>query len=194
MCTILGGYFCFRPFLPRPLQEAKKNTRKSHGNHGCHRSLPLPPPLALWRWFQSMASVDRVMGDATFVRLHRNRAGGWEKHISHGCGGSDCGGGGNSDSNSDGDGGGDGNYCDAQAKDNMSPFWNHILGFLCVEIAKIATWKLAKKFCPGGNLNQGLAVFHPPPVSRHFIPNKDRIHMNSYARKLRSPGIWIHIF
>ena len=49
---------------------------------------------------------------------------GGEKNITinHGCGGSDCGGGGNSDSNSDGDGGGDGNYCDAQAKDNMSPF------------------------------------------------------------------------
>jgi len=89
----------------------------------------------------------------------------------------------------------------------MSPFWNHILGFLYVEIAKIAvTWKLAKKKYLGGDLNQGpklcsqssLSDIHPPTssVSRHFfnIPNKDRIHMNSYAWKLRSPGIWIHVF
>ena len=44
----------------------------------------------------------------------------------------------------------------------MSPFWNHILGFLYVEIAKIAvTWKLAKKKYPGGDLNQGpeLTIF-----------------------------------
>jgi hypothetical protein len=55
-CTILGGYFCFPPFLPP--QEAKKLTRKSHRNNGCHWSLPLPPPLALWRRFLSMARVD----------------------------------------------------------------------------------------------------------------------------------------
>jgi hypothetical protein len=40
------------------------------------QDVPLPPPLALWRQFQSMARVDRVMGDAAFDRLHRNRAGG----------------------------------------------------------------------------------------------------------------------
>ena len=71
--------------------------------------MPLPPPLALWRRFQSMARVDRVMGDAASERFHQNRAGG-EKNITinHGCGGCDCGSGSNSDSNSDGDGRGDG--------------------------------------------------------------------------------------
>ena len=57
----------------------------------------------------------------------------------------------------------------------MSPFWNHILGFIYVEIAKIvATWKLAKLaktnvsrfwgFEPGTNLwSQLLWSHHPPP-------------------------------
>jgi hypothetical protein len=56
------------------------------------------------------------------VSIEIERGGEKNITINHGCSGSDCGGGGNSDSNSDGDGGGDGNYCDAQAKDNMSPF------------------------------------------------------------------------
>ena len=84
----------------------------------------------------------------------------------------------------------------------MLPFWNHILVFIYVEIAKIAaTWKvakLAKKIYLGGDLNQGpisrlqlsLSIHSPPRpfvVSGHFvyIPNKDWIHMNSY--------VWIHI-
>ncbi len=56
----------------------------------------------LWPFsrFQSMARVDRVMGDAAFERLHREK----NLTINHGCGGGDCGSGGNSDSNSDGNG------------------------------------------------------------------------------------------
>jgi len=85
----------------------------------------------------------------------------------------------------------------------MSPFWNHILGFLYVEIAKIAVpWKLAKinvsvwGFEPGTKMALSAIRLPAFSVRRHFIyiPNKDRIHMNSYVRKLRSPGIWIHTF
>ena len=52
-------------------------------NHGCsgsdcgrRRSWPLRPPLGSPRPFQSTARVDRVMGDAAYDWLHRNRAGG----------------------------------------------------------------------------------------------------------------------
>ena len=62
--------------------------------------MPLPPPLALWRRFQSMARVDRVMGDAPSNGSIEIKWGS-EKNITinHGCGGSDCGSGGNSGSN-----------------------------------------------------------------------------------------------
>ena len=53
----------------------------------------------------------------------------------------------------------------------MSPFWNHILGFIYVEIAKIAvTWKLAKKIVSGWGFEPGTKIAltigaapHPPP-------------------------------
>jgi hypothetical protein len=54
----------------------------------------------------------------------------------------------------------------------MSPFWNHILCFIYVEIAKIAaTWKLAKlakKMYPGGDLNWG-------PISRLTDGQTDKL-------------------
>jgi len=66
---------CVAP-QPHSLQNAKadKLTRKSHGNHGRRRSWPLLPPLGCPRPFQSTARFDRVMGDATYDRRHRNQA------------------------------------------------------------------------------------------------------------------------
>jgi len=59
----------------------------------------------------------------------------------------------------------------------MSPFWNHILGLIYVEIAKIVeTWKLAKKNCMQVGISTGdqynitlaiVAVRHPPPHLLH---------------------------
>ncbi len=83
----------------------------------------------------------------------------------------------------------------------MSPFWNHILGFVYVEIAKIAAkWKLANtkkvwtrdQYCAQSSLS-----LHPPAhllCQWPFFFYTDRIHMNSYVRNHRSPGIWIHTF
>jgi hypothetical protein len=42
------------------------------GNRGRRLSLPLSPPLELWRRFQSMEHVDRVMIDAAYDRIHQN--------------------------------------------------------------------------------------------------------------------------
>ena len=72
----------------------------------------------------------------------------------------------------------------------MSPFWNHILGFIYVEIAKIAaTWKLAKLakknvsrfwgFEPGTNMafytKQGSDTYEF--ICTH---SRDTVDMNSY--------------
>jgi hypothetical protein len=53
----------------------------------------------------------------------------------------------------------------------MLPFWNHILGFIYVDIAKIAvTWKLAKKIVSGWGFEPGTKIAlaigaapHPSP-------------------------------
>ena len=45
---------------------------------------PWAPPViastALWRLFQSMARIDRVVGDAGYDQIHQKRAGGRGKH------------------------------------------------------------------------------------------------------------------
>ena len=56
---------------------------------------------------QSMARIDRVMGDATYNQRHQIKQGGDENiTIKHGCGGGDCGGGSNSGGDAGGNGGG----------------------------------------------------------------------------------------
>jgi len=98
----------------------------------------------------------------------------------------------------------------------ISPFWNHILGLLYVEIAKIVeTWKLAKKFVPRWGFQPGTnititivavsAIHHPTSsVSGHFIyiPDKNWIHHNicelyefiGHRRyEFMLFNVWIHI-
>jgi hypothetical protein len=87
----------------------------------------------------------------------------------------------------------------------MLPFWNHILGFIYVDIAKIAvTWKLAKKIVSGWGFEPGTKIVlaigaapHPPPhllcQSPFFLYTIGYIWIHMHEN-LGHRGIWIHMF
>ena len=92
--------------------KAEKLTRKSHGNHGRHRSWPL---LYRHLWADRARSNRRRALTGSWVTppttgaIKIERGGDKKITINHGCGGSDCGCSCNSDGNSNGNSYGDGN-------------------------------------------------------------------------------------
>ena len=54
----------------------------------------------------------------------------------------------------------------------------------------------SRRYNNGAATTTATATATPPPpsVAIFFIPNKERIHVNSYLWIHRSPGIWIHTF
>ncbi len=84
---LFGGTYFLQPDRPCFFSEPRREKQKTNIRHtkpgrydGRQRLWLFLLPVGRPRPFQSTARVDRVVGDAAYDRLHRNRAGGCRKH------------------------------------------------------------------------------------------------------------------